>query len=146
MRDCCRQSQAEVVSKSSNKIHATWGPPFSRALYIKAQRATVTYDRPASEQGGVSPLDWHSFRSRISGSFPRKCHLISLSQRHHRSLPLTLMCILSERRLCESRLLYHATFYRSKAKFHHTRRRSNIVVIVAANMQKGAAGHHPRGS
>ena len=32
LRECCRHSQAEVVSKSSNKIHQTWGPPFSRAL------------------------------------------------------------------------------------------------------------------
>ena len=33
MRECCRQSQAEVVSKNRNKFHQTWGPPFSRALY-----------------------------------------------------------------------------------------------------------------
>ena len=32
LRECCRQSQAEVLSKSSNKIHQTWGPSFSRAL------------------------------------------------------------------------------------------------------------------
>ena len=32
LRECCRQSQAEVVSKSGNKIHQTWGPPFSRVL------------------------------------------------------------------------------------------------------------------
>ena len=31
--ECCRQSQAEVVSKNSNKVHQTWGPPFSRARY-----------------------------------------------------------------------------------------------------------------
>ena len=29
LRECCKQSQAEVVSKSRNKIHQTWGPPFS---------------------------------------------------------------------------------------------------------------------
>ena len=29
LRECCRQSQVEVVSKSSNKIHQTWGLPFS---------------------------------------------------------------------------------------------------------------------
>ena len=34
MCECCRQVEAEVVSKSRNKIHQTWGPPFSRALYI----------------------------------------------------------------------------------------------------------------
>ena len=32
LRECCRQSQAEVVSKSSNKIHQNWGLPFSRPL------------------------------------------------------------------------------------------------------------------
>ena len=31
--ECCRQSQAEVISKSRNKIHQTWGPPFTQALY-----------------------------------------------------------------------------------------------------------------
>ena len=30
---CFRQSQAEVISKSSNKSHQTWGPPFRLALY-----------------------------------------------------------------------------------------------------------------
>ena len=33
MRESCRQSKAEMVSKINNKIHQTWGPPFSRALY-----------------------------------------------------------------------------------------------------------------
>ena len=28
-----RKGQEEVVSKSRNKIHQTWDPPFSRALY-----------------------------------------------------------------------------------------------------------------
>ena len=32
LRECCRQSQAELVSKSRNNIHQTWGPPYSRAL------------------------------------------------------------------------------------------------------------------
>ena len=31
MRECCRQSQAEVLSKSRNKIHQTWGLPSNRA-------------------------------------------------------------------------------------------------------------------
>ena len=34
MRECCREIQAEVVSKSSNKIHQT---SFSRALYSALQ-------------------------------------------------------------------------------------------------------------
>ena len=37
LRECCRQSQAEVVSNSRKKIHQTWGPPFSRALYFPAR-------------------------------------------------------------------------------------------------------------
>ena len=37
-RECCRQSQAEVVSKSSEKIHQTWTKPFSRYLYDSALR------------------------------------------------------------------------------------------------------------
>ena len=34
MRECCRQVEAEVVSRSKNKIHETWGPPTGGALYI----------------------------------------------------------------------------------------------------------------
>ena len=34
MREFCRQVEAEVVSKSKNKIHETWGPPISGALYM----------------------------------------------------------------------------------------------------------------
>ena len=34
LRECCRQTQAEVVSKSSNKNHQTWELPFSPALYF----------------------------------------------------------------------------------------------------------------
>ena len=30
--ECFRQVEAEVISYSSNKIHQTWGPPFSSAL------------------------------------------------------------------------------------------------------------------
>ena len=33
LRDCCRQGQSEVVSNNRNKVHQTWGPPYSRALY-----------------------------------------------------------------------------------------------------------------
>ena len=42
LRECCRQSQAEVVSKSSNKIHQTWGPPFSR---VHSQMTSVAIGR-----------------------------------------------------------------------------------------------------
>ena len=35
LRECCRQSQTEVVSKSSNKIHQTWDHLLAEpALYI----------------------------------------------------------------------------------------------------------------
>ena len=30
LRECCRQVEAEEVSKSRNKIHQTWGPKFCR--------------------------------------------------------------------------------------------------------------------
>ena len=40
LRECCRQSQAEVVSKDRSKIHQTWGPPFSRALYRLTQKVS----------------------------------------------------------------------------------------------------------
>ena len=36
MRECCRQVETEVVSKSKNKIHETWGPPISGALFSGA--------------------------------------------------------------------------------------------------------------
>ena len=38
LRECCRQGQADVVSNSSNNIHQTWGPPFSRALWSTCMR------------------------------------------------------------------------------------------------------------
>ena len=41
LREWCRQSQAEEVSKSRNKIHQSWGPPFSRALYIESEPSPV---------------------------------------------------------------------------------------------------------
>ena len=34
LRECRRLSQAEVVSKNRNKIHQSWGPPFSGALFL----------------------------------------------------------------------------------------------------------------
>ena len=37
MRECCRQVEVELVSKNSNKIHETWGPPISGALYNSHQ-------------------------------------------------------------------------------------------------------------
>ena len=32
LRECCRHSQAEVISKSRNKIHQTWSPTFCQGL------------------------------------------------------------------------------------------------------------------
>ena len=36
MRECCKQTQAEVVSKTRNKIHQTWEQLFSPSLYLHA--------------------------------------------------------------------------------------------------------------
>ena len=33
LRECWKQGQAEVISKSSNEIDQTWGAPCGRALY-----------------------------------------------------------------------------------------------------------------
>ena len=41
MCECCRQVEAEVVSKSRNKIHQTWGPPINGALYIRNKPSAV---------------------------------------------------------------------------------------------------------
>ena len=35
-RECCRQVQEEVVTKSKNKIHQTWPKSFSRLLRLAA--------------------------------------------------------------------------------------------------------------
>ena len=40
LHECCRQSQAEVVSNSRNKIHQILEPHFSRALYSSARSPT----------------------------------------------------------------------------------------------------------
>ena len=42
-RECFRQVLAEVVSKSSNKIHQTWAKPFSRALYMDGKNIMFMY-------------------------------------------------------------------------------------------------------
>ena len=34
LRECCRQVEAEMVSRSRNKVHQTCGPPISGALYM----------------------------------------------------------------------------------------------------------------
>ena len=55
LRECCRQSQAEEVSNSSEKIHQTWRPPFVTALYttqisisveLRKQTKTLLHDFP----------------------------------------------------------------------------------------------------
>ena len=43
MLGCCRQSQAEAISNSRNKIHQTWAPPFSRALYLPQREGNVGF-------------------------------------------------------------------------------------------------------
>ena len=53
--ESCRQSQAEEVSNSSEKIHQTWRPPFVTALYttqisisveLRKQTKTLLHDFP----------------------------------------------------------------------------------------------------
>ena len=46
LRECFVQSQAEVVSKSTNKIHQTWGPPFDQALYRLCMPANSRLEAP----------------------------------------------------------------------------------------------------
>ena len=41
--------QAKVVSNSSNKIHQTWGLPFSRSLYRKVKATFLTVSCAACE-------------------------------------------------------------------------------------------------
>ena len=55
LRECCRQGQAEVVSDSRNKIHQTWGPPFSRALYIFMPERKLTVGEYVGEFGPQVP-------------------------------------------------------------------------------------------
>ena len=55
LRECCRQSHAKVVSKSSDNIHQTWGPPFSRALYNSLYSNWSPYVSP-SEFSTTAPL------------------------------------------------------------------------------------------
>ena len=45
LRECCRQSHAEVVSNSKKKIHHTWGPPFSRTLSRPSGQNILTDSR-----------------------------------------------------------------------------------------------------
>ena len=48
MRECCKQSMVEVLSKITNKIHQTWGPPFSRLLQLNhVSTVKITRDYPA---------------------------------------------------------------------------------------------------
>ena len=51
LRECCRQGRAEVVSNRSNKIHQTWGPPFSRSLYIPHHRTNLPPEKHAALLG-----------------------------------------------------------------------------------------------
>ena len=45
MREICQQVEAEVLSKSRNKIHQACGPPYTGALYASA---SVAVDASAS--------------------------------------------------------------------------------------------------
>ena len=47
--ECCRQVEAEVVSKSRNKIPQTWGPPISGALYTAKVANVINVNGPFVE-------------------------------------------------------------------------------------------------
>ena len=46
-----------MVSKSINKIHQTWGPPFSRALYIPVPPEKVSGN--GDGETGLMPPEGH---------------------------------------------------------------------------------------
>ena len=54
LRDCYRPGQVEEVSKSRDKLHQTWGPPFSQALHFKL-------DKELRRLFGVWVLSWQSY-------------------------------------------------------------------------------------
>ena len=41
LREYFRQVGPEVIGNSRNRVHQTWGPPFSRALFIYRQTDTL---------------------------------------------------------------------------------------------------------
>ena len=53
MREYCRQSQAQVVSKSNNKIHKTWGQPLAEPAIWGTSLLTMGVGLPAEWQLSV---------------------------------------------------------------------------------------------
>ena len=74
LRECCRQSKAEVVSNSRNKFHQTWGLPSSRALSVGSETAgseggpPILTNKEVKWDGGILPLPfsvWHPSISEV---------------------------------------------------------------------------------
>ena len=67
MRECCRQVEAEVLSNSRNKIHQTWGLPYSGALYTLLSICGVLLFSaacPSQKRLAFPPLLTHTYTRR----------------------------------------------------------------------------------
>ena len=57
LRECCRQSQAEVVSNIRNEIYQACPLPFSRPLYRQKMLNSTTYGSPCiATTAGENPI------------------------------------------------------------------------------------------
>ena len=100
LSECCRESQAEVANKHSNKIHQTWGPPFSQALYHNRNRKRCSHNLTKSVQVGTisrqaSSSEFHIVKIKtvkISAIPPTAVTTHSVSERG----PLLSVCISAE--------------------------------------------------
>ena len=69
LREFFRQVEAKVVRKSRNKIHQTWGPPFSRVLYVYIDTGPSLHSmlNPRKQQNSaIQGLYWH-LRPSLTG-------------------------------------------------------------------------------
>ena len=79
MRECCRQSQAEVVSNSSNRIHQTWGPPFSRALHLSLSLVT-SVNSPQAREGRKIQFEFSNLDVKSSDAQCGQDYLMVLTE------------------------------------------------------------------
>ena len=103
MRECCRQVEAEVASKSRNKIHQTWGPPISGALYIHIHAGHVCY----MAQGiiGCNNVTTEGGGGRLFGQASRGCW--SDGWRLHVSEKRIVYPFIGEERWCLTYYVYN---------------------------------------